>query len=356
MSREALTASRMTCWLFCQRKHLHAYDQGVRSTADRDALVFGTAWHAAQEWSYNHNGLAPMDMCQGMFEAALATASNWEEFTVAKLQACIAGWVECVYNQNDIIAQMQPEVEFAYPIDGSRTFEARGKIDGIAVLKDGRTALVEHKTTSDDISPESAYWTRLRFNPQLFRYVMGATAMGITCDTVVYDVFRKPAIKPSDKVKDVDENGLPIVLLADGTRKIKRDGTPAKTADAANGEIYASHAETPEEYGERLRTDILARPEFYFARREVVVTDRQLEAFRMMEGAMAKQILDARERGRAAVARGGSYESAFMMNVGRMTCPGCDYEGFCMNGIELDPANLPDGYARVGATPELSKK
>ena len=355
MAKEKLTASRMTCWLFCQRKHLHAYDQGVRSTMDRDALVFGTAWHAAQEWSYNNNGITPMAMCQGMFEAALGTSENWDEFTVAKLQACIAGWVSVIYHNNDVIAQMKPEIEFTYPIDGSRTFEAAGKIDGIALLNDGRTALVEHKTTSEDVSPESSYWTRLRFNPQLCRYIIGARAMGIACDTVIYDVFRKPAIKPSEKVKDVDADGIQVVLLPDGTRKIKRDGTPAKTADAAKGETYSTHAETPEEYGERLRADIESRPDFYFARREVVVTEKQLEAFRMMESAMAKQILDARERGRAAVAKGCAYESAFMMNVGRMTCPGCDYEGFCMSGIQLDPDNPPEGFAKVGATPELAK-
>ncbi len=43
MSKEALTASRMACWTLCQRKHLFAYDRGVRKIESGDALVFGTA-------------------------------------------------------------------------------------------------------------------------------------------------------------------------------------------------------------------------------------------------------------------------------------------------------------------------
>ena len=336
MSKEALTASRMACWTLCQRKHLFAYDHGVRKVESGDALVFGTAWHKAQEVYYGRGaemrqreGFTTADMAQAMFEAALATAENWDEFTVAKLQACISAFVEH-YCEDDIIAEMKPEVEFAYPIDGTRTFEARGKIDGLATLADGRTALVEHKTTSESVDVESPYWTRLRFNPQLCRYVLGARALGVNCETVIYDVFRKPAISPKDAVKDLDENGLPYVLDADGNRCIKRDGTPKKSADSAKGETYRTHAETPDEYAERLRDDILSRPDFYFARREVTVTDAQLEAFMLQERMMAGQIIDARANGRGAERRGLPYEAAFMMNVGKMTCDMCDYAPFCL--------------------------
>ena len=359
MSKEALTASRMACWTLCQRKHLFAYDRGVRKIESGDALVFGTAWHKAQEVYYGKGAemrrredATTADMAQTMFEAALATAENWDEFTVAKLQACIAAFVEH-YADDDIIAEMKPEVEFAYPIEGTRTFEARGKIDGLATLADGRTALVEHKTTSESVDVQSPYWTRLRFNPQLCRYVLGARALGVECETVIYDVFRKPAISPKDAVKDLDENGLPYVLDANGDRCIKRDGTPKKTADAAKGETYKTHAETPEEYAERLKADILSRPEFYFARREVTVTDAQLEAFMLQERMMSGQIVDARANGRDAVKRGLPYDSAFMMNVGKMTCDTCDYAPFCLAGQPIDWACPPPGFAVVGATPEL---
>ena len=143
------------------------------------------------------------------------------------------------------------------------------------------------------------------------------------------------------------------MLDADGNRCIKRDGTPKKSADSAKGETYRTHAETPDEYAERLRDDILSRPDFYFARREVTVTDAQLEAFMLQERMMAGQIIDARANGRGAERRGLPYESAFMMNVGKMTCDMCDYAPFCLAGQTIDAAKPPPGFANVGATPEL---
>jgi len=360
MSMETLSVSSMNCWLTCQRKHLYAYQYGIRAAQTSDALRFGTAWHAGQEFRAK-NYKAGMDdaeraaLAQGMFEAALSTASDWDEFVVATLQGAIAAFVEIF--KDDLIANMDPEIEFTYSIDGSRTFKAGGKIDGIATLVDGRKALVEHKTTSEPIEDADApYWARLRLNFQLCRYVKGARAMGQDIETVIYDVFHKPALKPSDSIKDLDENGLPIIVDANGARCIKRDGTPKKTADAAKGERALSHAETPEEFADRIRTDILARPGFYFQRREVTVTEEQIAAFSLTETQMAKQIVGTRQDGRDAVARGVPYCAAFMQNVGQMTCQHCDYEAICMAGKTLSPDVVPDGFKQTGATPELSNK
>lgn len=359
MSKETLSVSRMTCWLACQRKHLYAYDFGVRSAAESDALKFGTAWHAAQEYRAK-NYRAGMtdderaDLAQGMFEAALATAGEWDEFTVATLQGSIAAFVEIF--REDIIAMMLPEVEFTYPIEGSRTFEAGGKIDGIATLQDGRTALVEHKTTSEPIEEADApYWQRLRLNFQLCRYVKGARAIGHDIETVIYDVFHKPVIKPKDAMKVVDENGIPFVMDADGNRCIKKDGTPKKTADAAKGETYQTRAETPEEFAERLRADILSRPGFYFQRREVCVNEDQLRAFTLTEMLMAKQILSVRSDSREAAARGLPEHAAFMPNVSKLNCEHCDYSAICMAGSAIKRGEVPEGFRLTGATPELAK-
>lgn len=357
--KEKLTVSRMTSWLNCQRKHLYAYDFGVRSAAESDALKFGTAWHAGQEYRakvYRADMTADerATMAQGMFEAALQTAGNWDETMVATLQGSIAAFVEIF--KDDLIDKMIPEIEFTYPIDGSRTFEASGKIDGLARLKDGRTALVEHKTTSESIEEADApYWSRLRLNFQLCRYVKGAHAIGHKVETVIYDVFHKPVIKPKDAIKMVDEDGTPFVLDKDGVRVIKKDGTPKKTADAAKGEYIMTRPETPQEFAERLRVDILSRPGFYFQRREVTVTDAQLAAFSLTESQMAKQIIGVRQDAREAEKRGLGEHAAFMQNVGKMSCEHCDYEAICMAGHIIKRGEIPEGFKFTGATPELAK-
>lgn len=348
MSKEKLSVSRMNCWNTCQLKHLYAYDYGVRAAQDGEALVFGTAFHKAMEMRAKGANV------QQAFEAGLNTAKDWDEFVVAKLQAAVAAYFE-VYT-DDLIASMSPEIEFTYPIEGTRTFEAAGKIDGIATLKDGRTALVEHKTTSEPIEDaDASYWKRLRLNFQLCRYVKGAEATGHKIETVIYDVFKKPALKPSESIKDVDENGIPFVVDANGNRCIKKDGQPKKSADTAKGERYLTHAETPEEYGERLLADMLARPGFYFQRREVTVTDEQLAAFALAEMQMARQIISVRADARDAVKKGLPECAAFMRNVGHLTCPYCDYENLCMAGRTIKPGEVPDGFRLTGAAPELSK-
>ena len=349
MSKEALTVSRMTCWNTCQRKCLYAYDYGIRSAQDSEALTFGTAFHKAMEER------ARGADAQQAFEAALSTAERWDEFVVAKLQATI--WAYYTVYGEDFIVSMEPEMEFAYPIAGTRTFEARGKIDGIAHLADGRIALVEHKTTSEPIEDVTAsYWARLRLNFQLCRYVLGARSLGKRIETVVYDVFHKPGINPKDAVKDVDENGNAIVVDAEGNRCIKRDGTPKKSADAAKGERFLTHAETPEEYCERLRADMVARPGFYFQRREVTVSDAQLEAFALAEMQMARQMLSVRADARDAAKRGLPEQAAFMQSVGAMTCPHCEYESICMAGALIERGAVPEGFKFTGATPELENK
>lgn len=359
MNREPLTVSSMNCWLSCQRRHLYAYQYGVRAAQDSDALRFGTAWHAAQELRAREYRAGMDDaeraaLAQRMFESALATAEDWDEFTVATLQGAVAAFVETF--REDLIDRMEPEIAFSYPIDGSRTFEARGKIDGIATLRDGRTALVEHKTTSEGIEEADApYWARLRLNLQLCRYVKGARAMGRDVETVVYDVFRKPAIRPKEAVQEVDADGIPVVLDADGNRCLKRDGTPKRTADRAKGERIPTRPETPEEFADRLRADILARPGFYFQRREVTVTEDQLASFSLAETQMARQIVGARQDGRDAARRGVPYAAAFMQHVGPMTCPFCDYERLCMAGRTLSPGEVPDGFTETGPAPELAQ-
>ena len=348
MSSEKLTVSRMNCRNTCQYKHLISCDYGIRAEKDSEALVFGKAFHRAMEER------AKGADAQAAFEAALSTAQDWDEFVVAKLQAAIAAYYH-VY-ANDFIASMEPEIEFEYPIEFIRAFTAAGKIDGIAHLTDGRLALVEHKTTSEAIEDADAkYWQRLRLNYQLCRYVKGARAIGKDIETVVYDVYKKPELKPREAVKDVDENGIPFVMDADGNRCVKKDGTPKKTADAAKGERYLTHAETPEEYGARLLADMMERPGFYFQRREVAVTDGQIERFSLAETLMAKQILSVRADAREAVKKGLPYSAAFMKNVGHLTCPYCDYEQFCMSGKDILPNEVPEGFKLTGATPELAK-
>jgi hypothetical protein len=64
----------------------------------------------------------------------------------------------------------------------SRTWVLAGKIDAIAKDRDGKIIIVEHKTTSDSVAPESDYWRKLTIDGQVSGYSVGAAALGYEPD------------------------------------------------------------------------------------------------------------------------------------------------------------------------------
>ena len=218
-----------------------------------------------------------------------------DELQVATLAALLTGYYKCY--AHDPIKELRPEQEFQFPLAGSRTFDEAGKIDGLGIHEDGRPLLLEHKTTSDSVTPDSDYWLRLRANNQIMAYVHAARACGHPVELILYDVTRKPCIRQKAK-------------------------------------------ETVEEYGERLTADTLERPEFYFARREVPVLDQDLDEFVIQRLEISRIILSLRRASRAAA----KPHQAWPRNCSSMTCNFCDYREFCLQNIEVNPAQPPAGF------------
>lgn len=294
MAKETLSASRMAAFLACPRKHYYQYELGLEREESAPALRFGSAFHKALEARANGATL------EQAYEAAKADKRLEEPLELAKLYGLLCGYWS-VYgsadSQNETIAKMHPECQWTLEIPHSRTFQHVGVIDGLAVLKDGRTAIVEHKTTGEDISPTADYWTRLQFNGQLFLYVLAARANGWDVDTVIYDVIRKPAIRQK-----------------------------------AN--------ETAEQYGERLAADAAERPDFYFARREVAVLDSAIAEFEIQRDVICKMLLHCKAASRKAALP----EQGWARNCNGITCKGCDFAGFCMQCVHVDAEHLPVGF------------
>ncbi len=297
--KSLMTASRMSCLLSCARKHYWRYEVGLSRVTDAAALRFGTAWHVAMESRWQGRTM------DDALAAALDTAKDFDEQTVATLSGLLNGYFG--HWQNDPVKELHPEIEFRHPLKGSRSFDVAGKIDGLGVLHDGRLALVEHKTTSSDVSPDSDYWIRLRSNPQVLQYVLAARALGWDVAVVLYDVTRKPSIR-------VRQN------------------------------------ETPEDFAKRLAEDCQTRPEFYFARREVPILEDDIEEFTIQRMELARLILSFR----AASRKASRPEQAWPRHLTELQCRSCEFSSFCLQNIVPDPALPPAGF-RVGpVNPELT--
>lgn len=115
--------------------------------------------------------------------------------------------------------------------------------------------VLEHKTTSEDISLGSIYWRKLVLDAQISNYMVGARALGFEPDGVYYDALRKPATDP---------------YVA--TPLEKRQYTKPTAKDPVS-RLYANQRdrdETPEEYRDRLLALIAEKPEHYYQRGIVV--------------------------------------------------------------------------------------
>jgi hypothetical protein len=326
----------------CLRKHFWSYEIGLRKTEDSIALRIGSAWARAMESRWNG---ADYD---GALAAALPEGCGFDEYTMATISGLLAAYYE-IYGATETFGQMTPEVQFRSEL-GDGVFTCEGKIDGLGILNDGREALIESKTTSDSIAPDSDYWLRLAFNLQIYQYVCEARKLGHDLATCYYDVTRKPMIQPK-QIPTLDENAKKIVIDSAGVRQFRKDGvTPLESANTEKGFVVQSALETPEQFCDRLYTDCLARPDFYFVRKEVPIIDQQIDSFEKQRLAISKIIRSIRASETRIDARD---PEAWPRNVSEHTCDFCQFKSFCLQNISVDIPTPPEGFTVQPFNPEL---
>ena len=259
-----LTNSAAKAFRSCQRLYQIRYKLGYKPTKESSALYFGTAMHAGLEaWT------ATKDL-----EVALAAVQCSDPFDQVKVEELLRGyhfmWLDAPYAALRVEEQFEDELVNPASGKASKIWRVSGKLDGLVQDTDGKVWILEHKTSSEEVSPGSDYWKRLQMDSQVSMYYTGARAIGYEPAGCLYDVIRKPTIQPH-AIALVDENGQKIVVDQDGERVRTKDGKKwRETGDASLGYVVQSRPELPEEYRARLREDIAAKPEQYYQRGIVV--------------------------------------------------------------------------------------
>lgn len=210
-----LHASEMRLYQACPRKWHHAYVSRRVARAASEALSRGTAVHAylAEWWRGSRTIELPED------PVARACCIGYGAYWGAPPPA-LPGW--------------QVEQRFDGVLIGD--VEVAGTLDAFCSDMAGQT-IVEHKTTSQDISPGSMYWRSVvTTDVQVSMYRAAFPGAKI-----LYDVIRKPALRPL------------------------RAGKP--------------NEETSDEYVARMVEAMASEPEKYFQRATVVRLESEDEAF-----------------------------------------------------------------------------
>lgn len=315
---ELLTHSRLSCFRACPRRHYLRFELGLAPERDALALRVGTAFHAALEAA--DLGLDPEQAIHArgdldVFDAAMVAAM----FTVHRER-----WAS---DTLEIVAAEQSfDVPLVNPETGSesRLWRLAGKIDRIYRLPDGRLAIQDYKTTSEDVAPDSDLWTRLRLDSQMAVYVIAARTLGYDVQTILYDVTRRPMQRPFKATPEAE-------------RKYVK----------ATGALYANqrHAdETPEEFAARVAGAMRAEPERYFARHEIAKLDADLDETRAEIWQQALAIRAAQRMGH------------WWRNPSACSEPyTCAYLSVC--ALTLGPeSSTPTGYRRLESVhPELAR-
>jgi len=287
-----MTASRQSCIQNCPMRHFWCYELGIRPAKTAAPLRMGTLWHQAMEWIAS---LEDPQKAYPLLHQAIDEADYPDDLTreTDRHTLCnlLAGYLWRWGGTG--VKVLACEEEFVMPLYHPATGEASawqvaGKRDK-RILLDGRELVMEHKTSSEDLSPESEYWTRLQMDPQISVYVLSCRMAGGAVDSVLYDVTRKPTIRLRQK-------------------------------------------ETPEEFGKRLLSDIQERPDYYYARREIPRLVSDLDQARSDLWAYAELIEHFREHGHWP------RNTSACNRFGR-----CPYWDLCANGYAAGEA-LPDNF------------
>lgn len=323
-----LTASRLQSYRRCARLEWLQYVEGWRTVATADALAFGSLWHTGLEaWGIAlMHGEPPLALSHAL--DAIAGKAD-DAFTQVKCEELLRGysakWIDQPYRVVGVEDEFRCPLINAATMQPSRTWELAGKIDARLETLEAtpRRLIEEHKTTSEDISPASDYWIKLQMNHQLSIYMLGAESLGWPPDGCLYDVVRKPTIRP-------------YKATPEESRKYTKDGR-----------LYANQREqdeTPDEFRLRLRADIESDPEAYYQRREIPRTESQLAEFLSDCWAQAKGMRESHLAGRAAR----NPEACHATGYGP-----CPYWDHCSAGVRLE--DYPTKYRRLAFPhPELS--
>lgn len=292
-----LSNSAIACYRTCARQFEYRYVKKRRPRRAAEALRFGTLFHCGlNAWWITIGDAGDKFAAAVHAMRAHAEKSEADPFDLVKAEELILGYSAAWGDEGyeTIAVERVFEVPLINPETGkaSTRYRVSGALDALA-RRAGKVYHVEHKTTSDDISPGADYWRMVSaLDGQVSTYQEALRSLGIEAETL-YDVVRKVDLKPfletpkenkrftkgkTKKCPFCTKKGCPP-----GIHRVSSADEPELLCDG-NGTVVVElprldarqhdHDETPEEFRERVRAHIAENAGRYYARGPVVRLER----------------------------------------------------------------------------------
>ena len=394
-----LSATSIGCFKNCPMRYYYRYILGLTPIEDTDSLRVGTNYHRIQEIAdaepggvcecvreidsgpetiigdvplpniesanpncvlcngcgYNPND--PMDAVIRHLNERYSTppisktVEEWETERITLLYTLVGyrWWYEQQDEGYEVESLEQSfDIPLVSPLSGAKLkARLRGKIDRVFAAGSNRF-VHDYKSTSKSIDPDSTFWAHLTLDTQTRLYTYAASQLGLGMCGVLYDAWHKPGIKPkklsqadSKKfvgggVQDTNEYCGEKFTIARTLGAVKVNDTVAELEPGAKSGTFAIR-ETPEMFGARLLQDITQRPEFYFARKEIVHQSNDIEAFQWELFNIYHSIRQMKLR-----------EQWWRNEAACEATYKCAYLDFCYNHINLGPDDVPENFVKRG--------
>lgn len=311
-----LTTSELRTYQRCREEHRWRYVRRMVPTAPPStALGLGTAIHAGLEVWWRTGSETPHLMLEAY--ARSARAVELDPYETVRGEVMLSRYhLQWRWEQSAYIVRGVEEA-FARP----RTWgEFGGKLDALVETSviPRQLLVVEHKTTSDEVTPGSDYWRKLSVDNQLANYLIASGA-----DGVLWDAIRKPSLRPG-RATPVEQ------------RRRRKDGA-----------LYAGQREEDEpldDWRRRLEEAYDAEPGTWFGRQLIRRTSAEL----VTAGRHLDELASDALRSYAAPEVSQPRNQEACTRYGRP----CDYQALCYGEQAVEDAVM-SGRLRVLADPHV---
>lgn len=349
-----VTNSSLNALKTCARKYRLGYVEGLRRVEVNTNIAVGVAVHEGLD----------------VYAKSLAGGVNHETARDAGMTATIASFPDPGADRNAwlsaaMLASYLDRYKNAWArwkiVASEQTFQVyvestgytyAGKIDKIIEIPDKGLWLVDHKTTSDNIEPDSPYCRHLALDSQISLYWNAAKQLGYPVRGMLYDIIKRPMLAPKlltikESLQFMDE-GAYYGRLFDVDKDAWKVGaddhmeTVAISPAAKEGEFRIR--ETNMMYAARVGETMLEQYAQYFRQIEIPRT-----RFELMEShddlQFTVQQLDWHKSKDLWPRNTSACRSRFGL---------CQYFDICVNGGYYAGDHVPEGYQIVeDVHPEL---